>query len=281
MARNSALDFAGRKGDYVMFVDSDDYVSPAFIETAVRAIEESGCDLCGFGFNNEKGESWVPKAYHYKSKQEILDKFLPKIIGVSLNGLVDFQNGKPDNRIGTQLWKYIFRKSIIDKHHLRFQPIRVGEDFMFLSNFVIYSQSMCSINECLYTYIVTEHGLWMSNMHNHDSSITLQNKIDALWCREYLRNIYKEETGKDLFPLYAGSCVLSCCQLAMMLSNKLSNYKYFRTYCGLPHINESIKACTLSRRISSRMLAIYLLKHHCFKTLFFIFYLFHFFKNQR
>jgi len=200
---------------------------------------------------------------------------------VSLNGLVDFQNGKPDKRIGAQMWKFIFRKSVIDRYHLRFPPIRVGEDFMFLSNFVMYSQSICSIRECLYTYIVTEHGLWMSNLRNKESIVTLQNKIDALQCREYLGKIYKEKTGKELFPLYAGSCVLSCCQLAMMFSNKLSDYTYFRVYCGLPQVSKSLKACIVSDKISSRMLAIWLLKHHCFRTYFFMNWTFNFIRKLR
>ena len=47
-ARNTALDLA--TGSYIVFMDSDDFIAPQFIEVLYRLIQESGAQtaLCGW-----------------------------------------------------------------------------------------------------------------------------------------------------------------------------------------------------------------------------------------
>lgn len=49
-ARNEALDIAS--GDYLMFVDSDDWVEPDFCETALKLALENNVEMVAFMFNN-------------------------------------------------------------------------------------------------------------------------------------------------------------------------------------------------------------------------------------
>ena len=49
-ARNSALDIAN--GDYVGFVDSDDWIEPTMYEEMVQFLEDENCDMVECAINN-------------------------------------------------------------------------------------------------------------------------------------------------------------------------------------------------------------------------------------
>ena len=53
-ARNAGIDIA--KGEYLMFVDSDDYVEPNFCERAYQIIDENNVTCASFGYFEHKAE---------------------------------------------------------------------------------------------------------------------------------------------------------------------------------------------------------------------------------
>ena len=57
-ARNNALKIV--KGDYVMFLDADDFFTPDALEVAYGEITRFGCDLTFFKMINFDGESYYP-----------------------------------------------------------------------------------------------------------------------------------------------------------------------------------------------------------------------------
>ena len=71
-ARNLALDMA--KGDYICFVDSDDYIEKTMIETLYNSITNNNADIavCGYNRVNETGE--LIKTFFPFNSERVLNK---------------------------------------------------------------------------------------------------------------------------------------------------------------------------------------------------------------
>lgn len=89
MARNTGIEHA--HGEYICFVDSDDYIALDTVEKCIVAAKKNDADVVLFGFNRvsssgEISESIVPKLekLHYQG-EEIREFFLPALVGMDPN----------------------------------------------------------------------------------------------------------------------------------------------------------------------------------------------------
>lgn len=129
-ARNKGLDIA--KGDFVCFVDSDDYIEPNYLEELHNCISNNDTDiaLCLISRSREKVSSTNTS---YNSKDDI-------IISILNN---EEQNAGPYNKL--------FRKDIIG--NLRFaEDIFLGEDTLFCVEYAKQCRTAIRINKVLYHY---------------------------------------------------------------------------------------------------------------------------------
>ena len=85
-ARNAALDIA--TGDYVSFVDSDDWIDPDMMETLLVSIEDADVSMCGFYMDYlDTNETVLIKPLNYVVegtevfKTFILDEMRPEMCG--------------------------------------------------------------------------------------------------------------------------------------------------------------------------------------------------------
>lgn len=108
-----------------------------------------------------------------------------------------------------------------------------------------------------------------SNIHGLDS---LRNKNDMLEQRIRLGHIYKDKTGKDALPLFGGSCVMSCFELAYLLS-KSGDYKAFLSYVNNATVKESIKKSQIGFKNKKALIPFILLKLKANALLYSLFWL--------
>lgn len=128
-ARNRGLDIA--KGDFIAFVDSDDYVEPDYLKVLLDGIVSYGVDMCMISLHVNHG---MGRATRLNSNTEIISAILGDNFG---------NNAGPVNKL--------FKRSIIgclrfDKH------VYLGEDTLFDVEYAKRCKNGVFINEALYHY---------------------------------------------------------------------------------------------------------------------------------
>lgn len=133
-ARNLGLDHA--RGEWICFVDADDYVEEGYFPESMPA----DCDMV---LRNWRvfGGGIAP--------EEHLDSM--RIEGQ--HPVSDFFGRHGDMDLLHTVWSKFFRRSIVEKHHLRFDPvIRYGEDVVFDLRYFAHCLSIRVLDGPCYRY---------------------------------------------------------------------------------------------------------------------------------
>lgn len=144
IARNTGMDMA--KGQYICFVDSDDWLPSDAIQKLVDCIVEDESDF-GCGATKKVGVYSSP-VYSIgggftctTNDTELMITFMRYLKGVSAP------------------WGKIYKKSIIDKYRIFFpEGIAYGEDSIFLWNYLSYCNKIAVSSECVYFYSMLNDG---------------------------------------------------------------------------------------------------------------------------
>jgi len=154
-ARNHALDLA--LGDYICFVDSDDYLEPGALEKLSSLASKKDYDIIVYGANViAEGDipDWVSKS---TSPRDIeYDDFKFKIT-FKEEGCRPF------------LWQHFIRSDLIQKNKLRMdENLFIGEDQAFEIVYFSRAKKVLFTSEKLYNYRLSrpesQMGLWSSNL---------------------------------------------------------------------------------------------------------------------
>lgn len=150
--RNQGLKVAS--GEFILFVDSDDWVSADYISVLTRTAKDNmgKLVLCGYQFINCLSDRNISFLYDKNYSAEI-----EKSQFFSLVNTVLMQ----------QLWNKIFRLDVIREHGLRFDVNQsMGEDFQFVLDYMKASavESCLVVNQPLYYYVRANNTSLMSKM---------------------------------------------------------------------------------------------------------------------
>lgn len=132
-------------GKYILFVDSDDWVSGKYVSTLLQMADQQpdSLILCGFYFVNQmQGYKEVFLFDHGEKNKKIP-------LCTTLFDLKDKVHLQ-------QLWNKIFRRDVIEKAHIHFDENQsMGEDFQFILDYMEAAeiQECVVINQPLYYYI--------------------------------------------------------------------------------------------------------------------------------
>ena len=184
-ARNRGIEEA--KGEYLMFVDSDDTVSPDYCEKMWNAHVETGADLIICGFHHWYVGRDVPKVPSnpgvYDTKAYAED-FLKLYQGGFLN----------------MPWNKLFKKDAAGRFDT---SLSLGEDLLFNMNYLEKCEKVAVISDALIHYIQEEKGNTLSTK-KRDNKLEIASRV----CTG-VQNYYGTLSGKkEIHPVIAGKFVM-------------------------------------------------------------------------
>lgn len=138
--RNFALELI--KGDYVVFIDSDDLYEKDYLYELVNKMQE-GYELVTCGYKNfEKSKKkFIPNKQNYNNKLEYISY---------LQSLFLFN----------QIWNKIYLTSVIKKNNLKFnEDLSIAEDWNFNVDYLNKVENISVVNKELYKYRISSNGL--------------------------------------------------------------------------------------------------------------------------
>lgn len=199
VARNTGLEKA--KGEYVAFIDGDDFVDEKYIETLYNNLQKNNADIsaCGFYmYHNDKNFSRFEKIE--KDKIEVLnpEKALDKIM--------NYKSAFKQN-----VWNKLYKKEIFTKNNIKFYKDKIYEDVGISYELISNSNIIVYDTTCLYYYVQRE------------KSITKRLKFDK-------RELDRIEMANKM-----------CDYISLNYTNLKNKSEYFRSMQYLAVINIMIK----------------------------------------
>ena len=147
-ARNSGIDVA--QGQYVQFVDSDDYLEPDVLGKLVRKMEEDRLDILRFNYQNvnEKYEVFEP----YKANKVFVDYKDEVCDGMTfLNDRLGY---------GCYAVQFLIRRELLD--HCRFKEGVFFEDTEWTPRLLMKANRVTSTNLMVYNYLMRQGSITQS-----------------------------------------------------------------------------------------------------------------------
>jgi glycosyltransferase involved in cell wall biosynthesis len=178
-ARNKGLSEA--RGEYITFLDSDDWFENNYLETMLTSMKESGVDLVA--------SKWV----QYPSM---------KIIGYDADCITNRNKRYWNYALMNMVWGKLYKASLVK--HIEFDNVKIGEDAIFILKVVLQCQRIQFLSIPGYYYLNNEESVTskLTTSPEYISELFRYPKIGLM----YLKHV---SAKSDTINAWAYSCYMT------------------------------------------------------------------------
>lgn len=233
-ARNTGVSNA--KGDYILFIDSDDFIEKELLEILNKTIKDE--DLIRFQIRILDETNKIIKEY----KEETFN---------NLNGIEAFNKLSKYNLVELAVC-YAYKKDTFLKNNYKFEEKTYHEDFGLIPYIIISSKKVTSINYIGYNYLQRKNSI----MNNTDYEKEIKKSNDVL---KHYKNLIKwAQNIKGDLTIYksfiANSVILKSLNLKEKdYKNYIKKLKEYKVYDDLLTNNKENKIKKILIKISPKL----------------------------
>ena len=244
LARNTGMEAA--TGEYIGFVDSDDYIKPEMYDALYNAAQKNSADLVVSGISfvggNTFGKSGEYEEKHYFHKETPFEKDDIKELLLGVVGALPHE--PDDSRYGVSTCKNLFKRSVITDNNVKFLSERkvMSEDAIFMIDFIKQIDTAVGISGAYYCYRRNDESF--SKSYRSDRFLLVQSFIKEL------ENHIKDVCQNDEYSLYLNRLIqgygrILCSQEIMYAKEKgvkyLSLSERLKMICESQMISDALK----------------------------------------
>ena len=188
-ARNTGLQHA--TGEFVSFVDSDDYMDRMAYEKLLAYIENQVCDICYFGHFRVKDAEKVP--YDVPPKKQIY-RGPEETVGVLFTNALIGKPGKGGCFTGLSVWSGIYKRTLIEQNGLRFESERelLSEDIIFNMEACICAENVLVYADYLYYYVMRTQSLTKRYREDRfEAALRMDCRLQKIADNHQMKEIFK------------------------------------------------------------------------------------------
>lgn len=141
VARNTALDTA--QGEYIMFLDPDDWYELDACEIAYNQITQNQNDIVMFNY-----QEYLEEEHRQRLRYDTISPFLP----ICNNPKIKFSDMDINWVKNAHTWHYIYNREFLNKNNIKYGQQHLCEDVIFMVKSTALAQDLSVIVKPLYNY---------------------------------------------------------------------------------------------------------------------------------